>query len=52
MFAAKKFGLKLDANEIGAMIKLNPLNRLKPVELGTPDKAFVDLITIAKSSNS
>ena len=34
--AAKKFGLKLNANEIGAMIKLNPLNRLRPVELGTP----------------
>ena len=45
LFAAKKFGLKLDANEIGAMIKLNPLNRLKAVELGTPDKAFVDLIS-------
>jgi len=34
LYAAKKFGLKLDANEIGAMIKLNPINRLKPIELG------------------
>ena len=34
LYAAKKFGLKLDANEIGAMIKLNPVNRLKPIELG------------------
>jgi len=32
LFAAKKFGIKLDANEVGAMIKLNPLNRLKPVQ--------------------
>ena len=34
LFAAKKFGLKLDANEVGAMIKLNPINRLRPIELG------------------
>ena len=34
LYAAKKFGLKLDANEIGSMIKLNPVNRLVPVELG------------------
>ena len=34
LYAAKKFGLKLDANEIGAMIKLNPVNRLKFMELG------------------
>ena len=37
--AAKKFGIKLDANELGAMIKLNPMNRLKPVELGRPSGA-------------
>jgi len=37
--AAKKFGLKLDANELGAMIKLNPLNRVRPVELGMPKGA-------------
>ena len=34
LYAAKKFGLKLDANEVGSMIKLNPINRLKPIELG------------------
>ena len=39
LYAAKKFGLKLDANEIGAMIKLNPVNRLKPMELGIPKGA-------------
>jgi len=39
LFAAKKFGLKLDANEIGNMIKLNPINRLKPVELGASPAA-------------
>jgi len=36
LFAAKKFGLKLDANELGAMVKLNPVNRLRPIELGIP----------------
>ena len=35
LYAAKKFGLKLDANEVGSMIKLNPINRLKPIEFGT-----------------
>ena len=30
LYAAKKFGLKLDANEVGAMIKLNPINRSRP----------------------
>tara|TARA_R100000664_G_C2757490_1_gene145777 strand:+ start:1860 stop:3779 length:1920 start_codon:yes stop_codon:yes gene_type:complete len=49
LFAAKKFGLKLDANEIGAMIKLNPINRLKAVELGVPDDAIEQLITKSKS---
>lgn len=39
LYAAKKFGLKLDANEVGAMIKLNPINRLKPIELGTSQGA-------------
>ena len=33
--AAKKFNIKLNANDLGAMVKLNPLNRLKPIELGT-----------------
>jgi len=36
LYAAKKFGIKLDANEVGAMLKLNPINRLRPVELGMP----------------
>ena len=49
LFAAKKFGLKLDANEIGSMIKLNPINRLKAVELGVPDEAIEQLITKSKS---
>ena len=35
LYAAKKFGLKLDANEIGSMLKLNPINRLQAIELGT-----------------
>ena len=52
LFAAKKFGLKLDANEVGNMIKLNPINRLKPVELGTPEKAFTDLLKKSKSINA
>ena len=39
LYAAKKFGLKLDANEVGAMIKLNPINRLKPIEFGVPSGA-------------
>jgi len=50
LYAAKKFGLKLDANEVGAMIKLNPVNRLKPMELGVQkgakenfDKAFDEM---------
>jgi hypothetical protein len=32
--AAKKFNLKLSAQDIGNMIKMNPVNRLKPVEFG------------------
>ena len=39
LYAAKKFGLKLDANEVGAMLKLNPINRLQPIELGMPKGA-------------
>jgi len=34
LYAAKKFGLKLNANDLGSMIKLNPVNRLKAVEFG------------------
>ena len=40
LYAAKKFGLKLDGNELGAMVKLNPVNRLRPVELGLPKGAM------------
>jgi hypothetical protein len=36
LFAAQKFGLKLDANEVGAMLKLNPVNRLKTMNFGLP----------------
>ena len=36
LYAAQKFGLKLDANEVGAMIKLNPVNRLKTMMFGYP----------------
>ena len=56
LYAAKKFGLKLDANEIGAMIKLNPVNRLKPMELGaqrgaqeTFNKAFDEMTNTIKA---
>ena len=44
LYAAKKFGLKLDANEVGAMLKLNPINRLQAVELGVP-KGAVEKLT-------
>ena len=39
LLAAKKFGLKLDANEVGAMVKLNPINRLKTKKFGIPEEA-------------
>ena len=32
--AAKRFNLKLSAQDLGNMIKMNPVNRLKPVEYG------------------
>ena len=47
LYAAKKFGLKLDANTLGSMIKLNPVNRLQPVELGLPKGAMEKLRTKA-----
>ena len=53
LYAAKKFGLKLDANEIGAMIKLNPVNRLKFKEFGIPaqaQEAFDKSITNARNT--
>tara|TARA_R100000781_G_scaffold75952_1_gene47182 strand:+ start:335 stop:2269 length:1935 start_codon:yes stop_codon:yes gene_type:complete len=50
LYAAKKFGLKLDANELGAMVKLNPINRLKPMELGVPKGAMEALETQVKTA--
>ena len=38
LYAAKKFGLKLDANTVGNMIKLNPINRLKTFQTGVDEK--------------
>mgnify|MGYP003113345347 FL=1 len=49
LFAAKKFGLKLDANDLGAMIKLNPVNRLKAVEFGGEIKGLDKFKTAVKS---
>jgi len=50
LYAAKKFGLKLDGNELGAMIKLNPINRLKPMEFGIPKGAAEALETQVKTA--
>jgi len=52
LYAAKKFGLKLDANEIGAMIKLNPINRLKPIELGVNKAAAEAFEVSAKNARN
>ena len=52
LYAAKKFGLKLDANEIGAMIKLNPINRLKPIELGASKGAQEAFDVAAKNARN
>jgi hypothetical protein len=41
LYAAKKTGDKLDANTVGNMIKMNPVNRLKPTEFGV-SKEVVD----------
>lgn len=51
LFAAKKFGLKLDGNELGAMIKLNPVNRLRPVELGMPRGVTERFDTVVKNAD-
>jgi len=51
LYAAKKFGLKLDANEVGAMIKLNPINRLQAVELGRPKGAIEKFFNTLKKSD-
>ena len=52
LYAAKKFGLKLDANEVGAMIKLNPINRLKPIELGINKGAQEAFETATKNAKN
>ena len=51
LYAAKKFGLKLDANEIGAMIKLNPVNRLRPIELGMPKGVTEKFDSVIKNAD-
>ena len=50
LFAAKKFGLKLDGNQLGAMIKLNPINRLKPIELGVSEASNEAFSTAIKTA--
>ena len=52
LYAAKKFGLKLDANEVGAMIKLNPINRLRPIELGVNKGAQEAFDTATKNAKN
>ena len=52
LYAAKKFGLKLDANEVGAMLKLNPINRLKPIELGVNKAAAEAFEVSAKNARN
>jgi hypothetical protein len=52
LYAAKKFGLKLDANEVGAMLKLNPVNRLQAIELGTPKGAIEAYTQVAKNAQN
>jgi len=50
LYAAQKFGLKLNANDVGAMIKLNPVNRLKTEVFGIPQKA-VNELTVKADKN-
>jgi hypothetical protein len=52
LYSAKKFGLKLDANEVGAMLKLNPVNRLQAIELGTPKGAMEAYTQVAKNAQN
>jgi hypothetical protein len=52
LYAAKKFGLKLDANEVGDMLKLNPVNRLQAIELGTPKGAMEAYTQVAKNAQN
>ena len=51
LYAAKKFGLKLDGNELGAMIKLNPVNRLRPIELGMPKGVTEKFDSVMKNAD-
>ena len=44
LFAAQKFGMKLDANTIGTMLKLNPVNRLKTLDFGIPQGTYEKVI--------
>ena len=43
LYAAKKFGLKLDANTVGNMIKLNPINRLKTFQTGVDENVTASM---------
>lgn len=44
LFAAQKFGMKLDANTVGTMLKLNPVNRLKTLDFGIPQGTYEKVI--------
>ena len=44
LFAAQKFGMKLDANTVGTMLKLNPVNRLKTLDFGIPQGSYEKVI--------
>jgi len=44
LFAAQKFGMKLDANTVGTMLKLNPVNRLKTLDFGIPQGTYEKII--------
>jgi hypothetical protein len=44
--------LTLDANEVGAMIKLNPINRLRPIELGVNKGAQEAFDTATKNAKN
>ena len=50
LYAAKQFGLKLDANTVGAMLKLNPVNRIKVFETGIPARAAERTFEVAKKA--
>jgi hypothetical protein len=50
LYAAQKFGLKLTANDVGAMLKLNPINRLKTETFGIPQKAVEEITSKANKN--